>query len=89
MYAKYVEVGDIQRGQSRLPPKGARLCCRPEDITACCALGFSVHHCDAQAFEKHTTRVLQTIAEWGCQMKVRWCHPRRYLGVPSSGSVFF
>ena len=35
------EVGDIQRGESHLPPMGARLCCRPEDVIACCACGLS------------------------------------------------
>ena len=30
------EVGDIQRGESHLSPMGARLRCRPEDLTACC-----------------------------------------------------
>ena len=31
-------------------------------------LDYLMHHCDAQACEKNTTRVLQTIAEWGRQM---------------------
>ena len=35
------EVGDIQGRESHLPPLGARLCCRPEDVTACCAFGLS------------------------------------------------
>ena len=31
-------------------------------------LDYLTHHCDAQACEKNTTKVLQTIAEWGRQM---------------------
>ena len=74
------DVGDIQRGESHLPPTGARPCCRPEDVIACCAFGLSDASLRRQACEKNTTRVLQTIAEWGRQMATSLVSSRNILG---------
>ena len=48
-------------------------------------LDYLMHHCDAQACEKNTTRVLQTIAEWGRQMATSLVSSQNTSGVLEFG----
>ena len=52
-------------------------------------LDYLMHHGDAQACVKNTTRVLQTITEWGRQMASSLVSSQNKLGVYRVLAVFF
>ena len=83
-------VGDIQRGESHLPPMGARLCCRPEDVIACCAFGLSDASWRRSSLrEEYDTGVADDHRMVSSDGIFAGVIPEQTWGVSSSCSVFF
>ena len=68
---------DIQRGESH---QWEHIFAADQTSLLAVILDYLMHHCDAQACEKNTTRVLQTIAEWGREMATSLVSSQNILG---------